>query len=481
MKLKSNKGNVFTIVLVVLALFTIFVGIIFMQINNQIKSNKNTVESMNAKYVSEAGIEDVSLKVINQIESKVNLSTLVKSSSVQNKSTYDEFAAVKNQLIKVYEKLSDLDNKYNIFDSSEKKLYDVIYNDYTSTDILKDDINEVKWDIIQVLAYKNDSVKNEIKSTIYSIIDDINIAQISLYGSSHMHEGENHKALDIKIIVQDPWNTYVDSDYINKNFIGSNNAPYDYKLESIRGYTTNVLRPAISELKNNINSYKPEELQNKLIDVDNKVIHSIENVLISINNSFNELRYLRNDNCNDDNINKVKNKLCSEIDNLIKNGIKDVENALYSLYIEQFNKYGELNIENLESLKEISSNIETIKINLMELKCKLGFASSNTDGEITPPDVDTSVPSEIYIEVDEFEVLLDDNYSYQVDKIDKTPINVTYNFDKISRVDSVELELISTGNVHGKTYTRKAVVEFTTTKQGDGFITDYSIKSYEKQ
>ena len=42
MKLKNNKGNTFTIVIIALALVTIFIGTIFMQINNQIKFNKNT-------------------------------------------------------------------------------------------------------------------------------------------------------------------------------------------------------------------------------------------------------------------------------------------------------------------------------------------------------------------------------------------------------------------------------------------------------
>lgn len=54
MRLQNNKGNAFTIVIIALALFTIFIGTIFMQINNQIKSNKNTQESISAKYASEA-------------------------------------------------------------------------------------------------------------------------------------------------------------------------------------------------------------------------------------------------------------------------------------------------------------------------------------------------------------------------------------------------------------------------------------------
>ncbi len=145
MRLQNNKGNAFTIVIIALALFTIFIGTIFMQINNQIKSNKNTQESISAKYASEAGIEDVAFKVINQIESKVNLLTRVKLSNVQSKSMYDEFADVKRQLIKVHKELSELDTKYNIFSSSIDKLYGIIVNEYIDSSTLKDDINEVKF------------------------------------------------------------------------------------------------------------------------------------------------------------------------------------------------------------------------------------------------------------------------------------------------------------------------------------------------
>ena len=67
MKLQSNKGNAFTIVIIVLALFTIFIGTIFMQINNQIKSNKNTLDSTSAKYAAEAGIEHMAKKIIDDI------------------------------------------------------------------------------------------------------------------------------------------------------------------------------------------------------------------------------------------------------------------------------------------------------------------------------------------------------------------------------------------------------------------------------
>lgn len=64
--------------------------------------------------------------------------------------------------------------------------------------------------------------------------------------------------------------------------------------------------------------------------------------------------------------------------------------------------------------------------------------------------------------------------------MDKAPINTIYTSNKISRVENLKLEIVSTGNVQGKKCKRKATVLFTTTKEGDKFITDYTIKSYDK-
>ena len=76
--------------------------------------------------------------------------------------------------------------------------------------------------------------------------------------------------------------------------------------------------------------------------------------------------------------------------------------------------------------------------------------------------------------------MIADNYGYTVQKINKTPLNVTYNGNKISKVDKLELEIVSIGKVQGKIFKRKATVEFTTKKSGDKFVTDYIIKSYDK-
>ena len=72
MKKNNNRGNALVLVIVVLALVIIFTGTIFMQINNQIKSNQNSLTTVDAKYAAEAGIENTISQIIEQIEFKVN-------------------------------------------------------------------------------------------------------------------------------------------------------------------------------------------------------------------------------------------------------------------------------------------------------------------------------------------------------------------------------------------------------------------------
>lgn len=72
MKKNNNRGSAFVLVIVALALITIFTGTIFMQINNQIKNNHDLLITVDAKYAAEAGIENTISKLIEQIEFKVN-------------------------------------------------------------------------------------------------------------------------------------------------------------------------------------------------------------------------------------------------------------------------------------------------------------------------------------------------------------------------------------------------------------------------
>ena len=116
MKKNNNRGNALVLVIVVLALVIIFTGTIFTQINNQIKSNQNSLTTVDAKYAAEAGIENTISQIIEQIEFKVNNypQSSSKLLSRLTKSKNDDFAIVKNELINAYDKLQGINNSYGV-------------------------------------------------------------------------------------------------------------------------------------------------------------------------------------------------------------------------------------------------------------------------------------------------------------------------------------------------------------------------------
>lgn len=522
MKLQNNKGNAFTIVIIVLALFTIFIGTIFMQINNQIKSNKNTLENINSKYAAESGIEAMALKIINQIERKVKTSTESVSSYNIYKTVQDNFATSKKDLLSSYNKILELNKKYAIFSDYLTSMHNIISKNYTQAELnnfIKDMIN-LKVDLV-ILISKSDYNKNdELKLEIYKSLDDIDSALINVYSSNYMHE--NHQSAKInsgsynsdnKHVIWNDVTQYnpetgkndiikgIESTFIKID--QNENSDQSYKLESITKYYNNVLLNSLSKLNDNSWDYKKQKLKDKINNLITNTANStywsietdVKNTLISLSNVNTTIdKY-------DELLSAAKSNVFSKIDTSIKQKLNEVEKEIYVIYIDGFNnnlestEYQqdsnkvEITNERVELLRQILTYIETVKIDLIELKCKLGQKSSQSSGDVSESDNNNTTEGIIYIEENGFngklenknDSKLDDNYSYSVNKVEKTPMKVSYNLGKISSIDNIELELISTGNVNGKTYTRKATVEFITKKEGNEFITNYSIKSYEKE
>lgn len=513
MRLKNNRGNAFTTVIIALALFTIFVGFIFMQINNQIKFNKNTKENISAKYAAEAGIENAVLKIINQIESKTNTSAVNKLSISRNKNA-DIFAGSKKDLILAYDRISELNKTYSIFGDYLVSMYNVISNNYTSNkiDTLKKDMIELKVDLI-ILVTKSDYNNDEqLKAEIYTALDEIDLALLKLYKSKEVHGNHTAEVINYSSYGDDNryvlWGdlTYVDPETnqsiikkgIESTFLkidGNGQSEQNYKLGSITKYYNDILLSNIRRIKDNNWDYKKQYLINSLTALETVTANStywsletnIKNAISAISNVNTTVeRY-------DKTLAEAKSKVFDEIDKSINDKMNEVEKHLYLIYIDGFNNNLEENIEyrvpsnkveitdgRVELLRTILTDIEQIKIDLIELKCKLGENSINNGGSITLPDDNIQTNEQLYVEADAFECLIADNYGYTVQKINKTPLNVTYNGNKISKVDKLELEIVSIGKVQGKIFKRKATVEFTTKKSGDKFVTDYIIKSYDK-
>lgn len=495
MKKIDNKGSTFVLVIIALAMVTIFTSTIFMQINSQIRNNQNSLTSIDAKYASEAGIEYTISKLIEQIESKVNNYSQSSTMSLSNfsNSKDDNFAVVKNELIKAYDKLQIINSDYGVLDDASKSLYNIISSNYNSIQDIQSDIYNFKYKLIWDTAYEEDSIKSSIKDTVYSVLSDVSDSLIKIYSSDEIHR--NHEPLYIETI-KNEWNDdiYVNQNDIDNKFIGSY---YDdtkndsYQLNSIQNYMTGLVTTNVTSLKNNVSHY---ELQNKIITLGNLLTgeDSFKNYLITVINEFHSIKYLSGSpQTVYDKLNEGKSKICELIDISINNYANKIENYIYELWIEEFNKYNELNNQNYTMIRDILTKLENIKINLIELKCKLGYTPIDIEGEITlpkePNNSDTSIPptnagdtSGIYIELPSYTYSFGDSYEYSVEAIDRTQIIISYSENQIQSVDDISVDIISTGSNKGKNYKIKSQVVFKTQKTNGKFQTNYTIKTHDK-
>ena len=512
MKKNNNRGNALVLVIVVLALVIIFTGTIFTQINNQIKSNQNSLTTVDAKYAAEAGIENTISQIIEQIEFKVNNYPQSSSKLLSRftKSKNDDFAIVKNELINAYKKLHDINNRYGVLNDVTINLYNIISNNYSSVKQLQSDIYDLKykliWDTSEewVTITENDSIRNEIKDTVYSALSYISNSLIKIYSSDEIHK--NHEPLYIKIKNQGSDRISTDSNDIYINFIKNyNDSNHSYTVESIQQYISNELKNSIYDLGSSITSLENNS-QQPLVDKVNilgnttsqKLWNYIQNGVryeerpyTGNKYNFGELQYLSSTASEwEHTINTMKNGICDSIDVAIQEKIyNDLESELYKIYIEYFYNYKSLNTTTYEKLKKICLKLETIKINLIELKCKLGYTPIDTDGEvtlpdppgtITPPGNGDDIPG-IYVELPSYTYTFEDNYEYSVEAIERTPIVLSYSNNKVQSVDDISIEIISSGTNRGKKYKIKSKVIFKTQKTTNGeYRTNYSIKTHDK-
>ena len=500
MKKNNNRGNALVLVIVVLALVIIFTGTIFTQINNQIKSNQNSLTTVDAKYAAEAGIENTISQIIEQIEFKVNNYPQSSSKLMKRftKSKNDDFAIVKNELIEAYKKLQDINNRYGVLNDVIIDLYNIISNNYSSVQQLQSDIYDLKYKLIWDAASEDDSVKSSIKDTVYSALSYISNSLVKIYSSDEVHK--NHQPLYIETI-KNTWNddVYINQNDIDNKFIGSyydNTKNDSYQLNSIQNYMMELATANVTNLKNSVND---SNLKNKIITLGDSLTGgnnlltgdlSFRNYLIIVTNEFNNIKYLSGSpQTVYDKLNEGKRKICDLIDISINNYANEIENYIYELWIDEFNAYNELNNQNYTMIKEILTKLETIKINLIELKCKLGYTPIDIDGEVTLPDPPGTITPPgngddiqgIYVELPSYTYPFEDNYGYSVEAIERTPIVLSYSNNKVQSVDDISIEIISSGTNRGKKYKIKSKVIFKTQKTTNGeYRTNYSIKTHDK-
>lgn len=505
MKKNDNRGNAFVLVIIALALVTIFTGTIFMQINNQIRNNQNSLISVDAKYASEAGIENTISKLIEQIESEVNNYSQNSTVSLSNfdKSKNDNFAAVKNELLKAYDKLQIINSDYGVLTDATKSLYNIISNNYNLIQELQSDIYDFKYKLIWDTASEDDSIKD----IVYSVLSDVSNSLIKIYSSDEIHK--NHQPLYIQG-TKDQWHDKIstDSNDIYNKFIKNyNDSNYSYTVESIQQSISNELKNSIYSLANSI-TYLENNSQQSLVDKVNILGNTTSQKLHDYiqngvryegmsypGNTYNFVKFQFLSSTTSEwekTINTMKNGICDSIDIAIQNELyTNIEQQLYKIYIEEFNDYKSLNYNTYEKLRQILMVIENIKINLIELKCKLGYTPMDIGGEITSPiepnNPETSIPptndgntSDIYVELPSYTYSFGDSYGYSVEAINKTKIGISYSNNQIQSVDDISVEIISTGTNRGKTYKIKSQVVFKTQKTNGEFQTNYTITTHDK-
>lgn len=158
LKLKDEKGNTFVLVICILAIVTIFIGIISTYTLNQIKFNKNEEIYNESRYLSEAGIENIIAKYIKNISLDGNL---------ENKN--NNITQLYLNIVKQYLLESKYINVSNNNSNSNKTIDEVIRQIDMILPIINSDnfLGELsnlknKFKILLTLNGIKDNVKNEI-------------------------------------------------------------------------------------------------------------------------------------------------------------------------------------------------------------------------------------------------------------------------------------------------------------------------------
>lgn len=161
MKLKKNKGSALTLAIIVIALMTMVVMIISLQINNQIKFNSRQYEDMKYKYMAEAGIEKSIAEVILDIKQKI---AFINNTSRNN-----------NQINKAvdhsnHKKLEYIDGKPNVSQFDQMIIRDLIVNN--SNDSIGLLMDNLTWYVGLVIGNeKADELKDQYIVTIWNKIN----------------------------------------------------------------------------------------------------------------------------------------------------------------------------------------------------------------------------------------------------------------------------------------------------------------------
>lgn len=247
-KLKNNKGSTLTLAIFALVLITIFIGVIYSQISNQIKLNKSTETYIGEKYLAESGVE-------------IGLSEYLKTIRIDGSVTENKMDRLPLEIIKKYL----LQAKY--INNNSGNIEDGINNILQKIESKNPDLVEIKKLIETLLNSPNLGSNNHEKRLVR---EEILIAKEYL---SNIMFGNQNPVINIKYII---------GRCIRNMDLCVRDMNDNFKISSTDKEAHNYIRDIknkLLDINNNIQNFigKPHSIQNLRIYI-NELNKSIENI-----------------------------------------------------------------------------------------------------------------------------------------------------------------------------------------------------------
>lgn len=359
-KLKKNNGSGFILAIIVIAIVSMMTFIVFGQINNQIKFNLNRKEYMAARYYAEAGVEKTIYDATELIKEAI-INPNVSLYNARQTTFTGNNDNINNYLNKAIDKLNSVEFKDSQAETLRMQLVSNIRNAINNCTIEK--TLEFRQSCLDIITRETDTSKLNV---IYEVKRIIYLAANEIYLNSHtghkparmdsngIYEFANNGAMgEIDQITKNQgrlWNSFdnlIKNGGINQSDKTVVQSTTNYIIESLRGIF-NQLKPKLvdtSDKSSLINIVKSVQIdQNTPADINNT---EIQKFIISFNDDLNDAINL----------------------------VIDMQLIVDKMYVENSNKSG------TGIFLDVTKQLNSIKNQLYEIKCKLGIKNSNSDGE----------------------------------------------------------------------------------------------------
>ena len=487
------------IMLIFLLTLISMIGIMIInQLGNQLKSTTNRYDDMQAKYISEAGIERTIKEACGQ------LNKIIKSQENSIENIYY------NEKIDLY-KISNVDNMKNELSNVKKYLNsisDKINIEYLNNINLKIDSIETADSMINNIdIVRNDILNLAIESNKYEEIQDkIYLAIDHLYKALNFAYIEKNKYVE-KVPLKDSSSNNRDDAVYNgaeiKELVNGDSNKFGNSFNKIVGKLGEVTNTLFNQIRSVI-SWENKEAE-KIHDEGKNIYSDFQGDIRKLMDGYYGILY----NGNYENLSSLVivdqlEKINISIEQKI-NEINKVQLELNKLYLNNVDKDISLKI----AIDEVLKAYDNIKNDLRWLQKKLGLSALNSDSSPDPdpdpkpeqtPDSDKNENYTLKLQLEnynkEFDEFQNNNRSYKyeilykegqsiLEKIKKDIIIKKDINNNIIKIEDIEVDIISnaykknTLSIYNLVYKIESKVIFKIDIQ-DNFKVKYEIKTYEK-